>query len=252
MSRFAIMPAAAVTDTRLTTRDLTVLAAIGVHTDRNGWCYPSQGRLGEMLGITRQAVQKSMRALTGAGYVQIVARVRGDGAQTSNAMRVLFDTEHPLEVMRTAPPATVEVAPPATPGVAPPATPEVAPPATPGVAPINDPSNDPVERKKPARGTRLPPDWWPNADLLAYAAERGWSGARLNDEIENFRDYWHAAPGSKGVKADWNATFRTWIRKARSYDRPQTTGRAGRESEAQRVERTNREHDRREGFSLGP
>lgn len=103
-----------------------------------------------------------------------------------------------------------------------------------------------------ARGTRLPPDWQPDADLLAFAAERGWGGARLADELDAFRDYWHAAPGAKGVKLDWSATFRNWIRKARTYDRPPANGRARRESEAERVQRINREHDQREGFTLGP
>ena len=30
-----------------------------------------------------------------------------------------------------------------------------------------------------------------------------------------FRDYWIAQPGSKGVKADWTATWRNWIRNTR-------------------------------------
>jgi len=30
---------------------------------------------------------------------------------------------------------------------------------------------------------------------------------------ENFRDHWRAAAGAKGLKADWDATWRTWVRK---------------------------------------
>jgi uncharacterized protein YdaU (DUF1376 family) len=33
--------------------------------------------------------------------------------------------------------------------------------------------------------------------------------------FDAFRDYWIAQPGSKGVKADWTATWRNWIRNTR-------------------------------------
>jgi hypothetical protein len=34
-------------------------------------------------------------------------------------------------------------------------------------------------------------------------------------EVAKFRDYWIAQPGQRGVKLDWNATFRNWVRSAR-------------------------------------
>ena len=62
-----------------------------------------------------------------------------------------------------------------------------------------------------AKGTRLPADWslptvwedWartqrPDLDLLMTA--------------ESFADYWHAIPGAKGLKLDWLATWRRWVR----------------------------------------
>jgi hypothetical protein len=48
-------------------------------------------------------------------------------------------------------------------------------------------------------------------------------GAKLNihflrkeieDEADRFRDYWIAQPGAKGIKLDWPATWRNWIRRA--------------------------------------
>lgn len=40
----------------------------------------------------------------------------------------------------------------------------------------------------------------------------------LNPEgvFENFRDWWTAAAGSKGIKADWLATWRIWVRNQKS------------------------------------
>ena len=36
----------------------------------------------------------------------------------------------------------------------------------------------------------------------------------LRREHSRFVDYWTAAPGQRGVKLDWNATWRNWTRKA--------------------------------------
>lgn len=35
------------------------------------------------------------------------------------------------------------------------------------------------------------------------------------ETFDAFRDYWIAQPGSKGVKADWMATWRNWVRNTR-------------------------------------
>jgi len=63
------------------------------------------------------------------------------------------------------------------------------------------------ERRSHARGSRLPPDWMPKEHL----------DEKL--ELEKFRDYWIAQPGQKGVKTDWDATWRNWVRRA--AERPQ-------------------------------
>lgn len=63
-----------------------------------------------------------------------------------------------------------------------------------------------VERK--AKGTRLPADWCHNIKHEHLAKEMG---VNLFDELMKFRDYW-ASEGR--VKADWNATFNTWLRNA--------------------------------------
>src|SRR5690606_5853030 len=99
MSRYSVIPSAAMRDTRLSPRDISVLAVVGVFADENGWAYPSIGTLGEILGITRQAVQKSTRLLIALRYMESRKRRRRDGGQTSNMMRVLLDTEHPEEFL---------------------------------------------------------------------------------------------------------------------------------------------------------
>ena len=54
-----------------------------------------------------------------------------------------------------------------------------------------------------ARGTRLSSDWEPKEHQ------------DQTEELAKFRDYWLAIPGSKGVKLDWDATWRNWIRNAK-------------------------------------
>lgn len=67
------------------------------------------------------------------------------------------------------------------------------------------------------RGTRLPAEWKPDEQDQAYAVEKG---IDWRVEAEAFRDYWLAAPSSRGLKADWHAAWRTWVRRAR---RPEAT-----------------------------
>lgn len=62
-----------------------------------------------------------------------------------------------------------------------------------------------------ARGTRLPADWQPSDEHKAYAEQHQ---VDWRKEVEAFKDWWSAAAGSKGVKLDWDATWRTWVRRA--------------------------------------
>lgn len=67
--------------------------------------------------------------------------------------------------------------------------------------------------KKSAKGSRLHSDWIPSEAMLAYAAANR-PDVNAQAEAENFRDYWIAKPGAGGVKLDWEATWRTWVRRA--------------------------------------
>ena len=70
------------------------------------------------------------------------------------------------------------------------------------------------ERQQRVRGTRLPPDWNPSEILKAWAIKER-SDLDLLQTVAKFKDHWVAAPGSKGVKLDWEATFRNWVRAER-------------------------------------
>jgi hypothetical protein len=66
--------------------------------------------------------------------------------------------------------------------------------------------------KKTQRGTRLPadcllpPEW---ADFCKHQRP----DLVPRQVFDEFRDYWIAQPGQKGVKTDWDATWRNWVRR---------------------------------------
>lgn len=64
------------------------------------------------------------------------------------------------------------------------------------------------------RGTRLSPEWSLLPEWRQWAKDNGLSGGDIDDEAGKFRDWFISAPGSRGVKADWEATWRNWVRKA--------------------------------------
>lgn len=69
-----------------------------------------------------------------------------------------------------------------------------------------------VEAKpKQSRGTRLPADWVASEDQIAFCKT---DRPDLNPAAvaDRFRDFWIAQPGTKGVKLNWDATWRNWVR----------------------------------------
>lgn len=70
----------------------------------------------------------------------------------------------------------------------------------------------PQQRK---RGSRLPADWSIPTDWGKWAVDEfGIAANAVRAEAERFRDYWIAQPGQKGIKLDWQATWRNWCRTA--------------------------------------
>lgn len=67
--------------------------------------------------------------------------------------------------------------------------------------------------KKKKRGHRLPEGWMPGGDLVQTMNAEC---PQIDQQAEHrkFCDYWTAQAGARGVKLDWNATYRNWIRNA--------------------------------------
>lgn len=68
---------------------------------------------------------------------------------------------------------------------------------------------------KPAkRGTRLEPDWQLSGENIQDALDAKLDRQRIVSEADKFRDYWIGVSGARGVKRDWDATWRNWCRRA--------------------------------------
>lgn len=68
----------------------------------------------------------------------------------------------------------------------------------------------------PTRGHRLPGQWQPEpADWSEAIAKLG--NDRACGELAKFRDHWKQQAGSRGVKLDWSAAWRNWVRRASEY-----------------------------------
>jgi uncharacterized protein YdaU (DUF1376 family) len=73
-------------------------------------------------------------------------------------------------------------------------------------------NHKPIKKSIAARGTRLPQDFQLPMDWIVFCnQQRPELDAR--DVFEGFCDYWIAQPGQKGVKTDWTATWRNWVRR---------------------------------------
>ena len=84
----------------------------------------------------------------------------------------------------------------------------------------HNPNQEPITNNhkpidKPQRGSRLAHDWVLTKSLGEWAqAER--PDLNIRQIAEQFKDYWIAQPGQKGVKLDWSATWRNWVRNSKA------------------------------------
>ena len=63
-----------------------------------------------------------------------------------------------------------------------------------------------------SRGTRIASDWAPSEADRLIAKQEGLSDSEISREALRFRDFWTGKAGAGGVKLDWAATWRNWVR----------------------------------------
>ena len=70
-------------------------------------------------------------------------------------------------------------------------------------------------KEKQQRGSRLPQDWFLTKAMGDWATQER-PDLDVRQVAEQFKDYWVAQAGQKGVKLDWDATWRNWVRNTKS------------------------------------
>ncbi|WP_311590802.1 helix-turn-helix domain-containing protein [Trueperella bernardiae] len=77
----------------LSAHALAVYVVLSAHAARDGSCWPSQGRIAEIVGLSRPTVRKALDELRAADAVEWISQTGEDGAQRSNLYRIrMFDT----------------------------------------------------------------------------------------------------------------------------------------------------------------
>jgi len=100
---------------------------------------------------------------------------------------------------------------------------------------------------KKTRSSRLPSEWFLPIDWGQWAVSEGLPIEAIRSEADRFKDYYHALAGPKAVKADWQATWRNWIRNSKARQ-PQLTAINGGRSDKptrQQFDTAHREYARR-------
>jgi uncharacterized protein YdaU (DUF1376 family) len=83
------------------------------------------------------------------------------------------------------------------------------------------------KRTKRESGTRISENFVVTDEHRSFARRAHLPTPELY--VDEFLDYWRAQPGNKGLKLDWNATFRTWLRRSVEFA---TSNGHGRDSSA--------------------
>jgi hypothetical protein len=72
-----------------------------------------------------------------------------------------------------------------------------------------------TKKEKNKRGSRLAQDWVLTNPMDQWAKQER-PDLDVRQVAEQFKDYWIAQAGQKGVKLDWDATWRNWVRNTKA------------------------------------
>ncbi len=76
-----------------------------------------------------------------------------------------------------------------------------------------------AKKERVARGARLPADWQPSDEDMAWGRNKR-PDIDVANETENFCDHWHSATGPTATKIQWRLAWRKWIRGSRATLKP--------------------------------
>lgn len=188
-----------------------LMIALANYADADMRCYPSHKTLAEDTCLSERTILSALKSLGERGLLKRAERRRLDGSRSTDLITLYFAGEivsPPPETVsphgkidsQTKPQLTVIGG-------------ETVSPLTTFEPSTNHQIEEPSERRA-RRACRLSGDWSPTQTDWAYGLSQGLNEQELSREADNFLDYWRAIPGQRGLKLDWPATWRKWIRTA--------------------------------------
>ena len=89
MARLAIMPEVWLTHPEVGADEIAVLAALSLHANKEGTCFPSQGLLAQILNRSRPWVNKVIGRLVEIGLIERTHQTRRDGGERACLYRLI-------------------------------------------------------------------------------------------------------------------------------------------------------------------
>lgn len=221
-----------------------VLVALANHANTNGEAWPSICQLSECTSLDRKTVMKSIGVLVECGLIECVGTVKGETrrVKTYRMNTNLTDvnstrngTVKQSQKRNSPKNGTVPDFPLNSPKFSSKQS-QISHETVPdlGHGTIKEPLKNhqgtvrecarepgPVDNPKPPdklikRKTRLPDNWFLPKDWGDWALEQGLTESEIRTEAECFADYWRS---KEETRADWQATWRNWIRRRRTFER---------------------------------
>lgn len=185
---------------------MAMLALADWCNDQGGSLHPSVATVAKKISLTEKQARVILHRLISEGWLQVVGNANGGnpGQSRQYVLNIPMLSTTPVEVtpnLEVTPP--VEVRYPSRGG-------SFTPPAH-GSQSTNEPPIT-TSKKIGATASRLPADWEPSESDVQFCKT---TRPDLNALFvaDGFRDYWISVSGAKGLKLDWAATWRNWIRR---------------------------------------
>lgn len=185
---------------------LLALLSLADHANDDGLCWPSMNSIANKIRLSRSQAQRVVHGLIEDGYLVVVGNHAGGVPGASRRYRIVTEALTGRADTTGSANATGRIhAQKASHGCA-------ITGSTHATQIINEPSVT-IKKESARKASRLPSDWKPDEVILKWTMDSfGWTHEQTTEITEKFVDYWLSAAGSKGVKQDWNATWRNWCR----------------------------------------
>lgn len=181
------------------TSKFVLIVLADAHNGHSGECFPSIARISETTGFSESTVKYAIRDLEAKGLVE--RQTQHDPNGRTRGVNYLLSIPHgrgqeqtPRGHLTAGEGSSDEGG-----------RSHLTPPHK------EEPEKGTGKRTGEARATRLPPDWCAPRDFIEFAISEGLTHDEVRTIVEpKFRDHWLSA--RDGLKRNWLATWRNWVR----------------------------------------